>query len=118
MLSILATDKSIYGILEERSKQLENGIKDIINKNGLGYTINRVGSMFTLFLTDNKVIDYDSAKLSDTKKFGVYFKEMLNCGIYLAPSQFEAAFISASHTSEDIEKTCAVFNKIIKRIRI
>jgi glutamate-1-semialdehyde 2,1-aminomutase len=118
MLSILATDKSIYGILEERSKQLENGIKDIINKNGLGYTINRVGSMFTLFLTDNKVIDYDSAKLSDTKKFGVYFKEMLNCGIYLAPSQFEAAFISASHTSEDIEKTCAVFNNIIKRIRI
>ena len=67
-------------------------------------TVNRVGSMFTLFFTDRPVTDWESAKRSDTARFAV-FHAMLERGIYLAPSQFEAAFVSAAHTEEDIRKT-------------
>lgn len=63
--------------------------------------------MFTFFFTDQPVTDYESAKRSDTAKFGKFFRLMLERGIYLAPSQFEAAFLSAAHTEEDIGKTVA-----------
>jgi glutamate-1-semialdehyde 2,1-aminomutase len=72
-----------------------------------GVTVNRVGSMFTFFFTDQSVTDYDSAKRSDTARFGRFFRAMLDRGIYLAPSQFEAAFVSAAHTEEDIRQTVA-----------
>ncbi|MDI6804401.1 MAG: glutamate-1-semialdehyde 2,1-aminomutase [Bacteroidota bacterium] len=116
MLSIISQDKSVYNILEERSAQLENGMRDVLKKHNLNYRINRVGSMFTLFFTDEEVYDYDSAKKSDTQKFGKYFNEMLKRGIYLAPSQFEAAFVSAAHTEEDIEKTNSAFAEAIEII--
>lgn len=109
MLSIISQDKSVYKILEERSAQLESGMRDAMKKRGLNYRINRVGSMFTLFFTDIEVVDYDSAKTADTKKFALFFNEMLKRGIYLAPSQFEAAFVSAGHTNYDIEKTNRAF---------
>lgn len=80
-------------------------MRDNLVKIGLNYKINRVGSMFTLFFTEQEVIDYDTAKTSDTKKFATYFKKMLECGIYLPPAQFEAAFVSISHSKEDIERT-------------
>ncbi len=70
-------------------------------------TVNRVGSMFTFFFTGRPVTDYESAKRSDTAKFGKFFRLMLERGIYLAPSQFEAAFLSAAHTEEDIGRTVA-----------
>lgn len=113
MLSIISQDKSVYKILEERSAQLENGMRNTLKKFNLNYKINRVGSMFTLFFTENEVFDSDTAKKSDTKKFALYFKEMLKRGIYLAPSQFEAAFISSAHTEEDIEKTNMAFEQAI-----
>ena len=69
--------------------------------------MNRVGSMFTFFFTDGPVTDYESAKRSDTARFGRFFRAMLERGIYLAPSQFEAAFLSAAHTAEDIRRTIA-----------
>jgi glutamate-1-semialdehyde 2,1-aminomutase len=72
-----------------------------------GITVNRVGSMFTFFFTDQAVTDYGSAKRSDTARFGRFFRAMLERGIYLAPSQFEAAFLSAAHTEEDIRRTMA-----------
>jgi glutamate-1-semialdehyde 2,1-aminomutase len=72
-----------------------------------GVTVNRVGSMFTWFFTDQPVTDYESAKRSDTARFGRFFRAMLERGIYLAPSQFEAAFVSAAHTEEDIRETTA-----------
>ena len=109
MLSILSSNNSIYKTIEERTAQLENGMQDSLRKLGLNYQINRVGSMFTLFFTENEVIDYESAKQSDTAKFGKFFNEMLNRGIYLAPSQFEAAFVSAAHSVDDIEKTNEAF---------
>jgi glutamate-1-semialdehyde 2,1-aminomutase len=68
-------------------------------------TVNRIGSMMTWFFTDSPVTDYDTAKLSDTGKFGKFFHAMLERGIYLPPSQYEALFVSAAHTEADIERT-------------
>ena len=68
-------------------------------------TINRVGSMFTVFFTSQNVVDFETAKTSNTLTFNSYFQRMLRQGIYLAPSQFEAAFLSTAHTIEDIERT-------------
>jgi glutamate-1-semialdehyde 2,1-aminomutase len=72
-----------------------------------GVSVNRVGSMFTFFFQAGTVTDWDSAKRSDTARFGRYFRHMLDHGIYLAPSQYEAAFVSAVHTDEDIQRTIA-----------
>jgi glutamate-1-semialdehyde 2,1-aminomutase len=72
-----------------------------------GITVNRVGAMFTFFFTDCPVTDWESAKRSDTARFGRFFRGMLERGVYLAPSQFEAAFLSAAHTDEDIDRTIA-----------
>jgi glutamate-1-semialdehyde 2,1-aminomutase len=105
VLTMLKNDPSIYLRLEEKSSRLEKEIQSIIEKHRLPLTQNRVGSMFTLFFTKEHVVDYETAKTADTKKFGVYFNEMLNRGIYLAPSQFEAAFMSDTHSDEDIERT-------------
>ena len=105
MLSILARGKSIYKTLEAKGKMLEEGIRRNIAAVGLPATINRVGSMFTLFFTQGPVTEWDSAKKSDTKRFAVYFREMLSQGISLPPSQFEAAFLSVSHTASDIART-------------
>ncbi len=116
ILQILNANKMIYKQLEQRSAQLEEGIRDNLNKLGLGYTFNRIGSMYTLFFTSKPVIDYDSAKTSDTAKFSVYFNSMLEKGIYLPPSQFESAFISTAHSEKIIEKTIKANYKALQRI--
>jgi len=105
----------IYKKLEQRSQQLEEGIRDNLRKLGLGYTWNRVGSMFTLFFTSKLVTDYDSAKTSDTTKFSKYFNEMLALGMYFPPSQFEAAFISTAHSERIIEKTIRASYRALQR---
>jgi glutamate-1-semialdehyde 2,1-aminomutase len=99
-LQHLKAHPEIYKSLEARAATLCAAVP-------AGITVNRVGSMFTFFFTDQPVTDYESAKRSDTKRFGRYFRAMLDRGIYLAPSQFEAAFLSAAHTDEDIAKTVA-----------
>jgi glutamate-1-semialdehyde 2,1-aminomutase len=104
-LKILNGQKTLYKKLEKMGRLLEEGINDNLKTLGLNYKINRVGSMFTLFFTNEHVRDFNSALKSDTKKFSIYFNEMLKRGIYLPPSQFEAAFISTAHTERDIEKT-------------
>lgn len=117
MLSMLSNQKSLYKTLEERSLQLEKGMRDNLKKLGLNYQINRVGSMFTLFFTEKEVIDYETSMTSDKSKFASYFAQMLQRGIYLPPSQFEAVFISAAHTDSDIGKTlkanCAALETIV-----
>jgi len=77
MLRILHANKMIYKQLEQRSAQLEEGLRENLQKLGLGYTFNRIGSMFTLFFTSRSVIDYESAKTSDTAKFSTFFNAML-----------------------------------------
>ena len=73
--------------------------------------MNHVSSLGSLFFTEQEVVDYTSAKSADTKAFSEYFKGMLAQGIHLAPSQFEAMFVSAAHTDKDIEKTCEQIRK-------
>jgi glutamate-1-semialdehyde 2,1-aminomutase len=87
-----------------------------LKKLGLPYQLNRVGSMFTLFFTETEVIDYETALTADTKKFAAYFRAMLQHGIYLPPSQFEAAFISLAHSDKDIEKTLRAQRAALKSL--
>lgn len=105
MLSMLKEDPEVYKRLETKTLQLKEGFKNNVEKLGLGYTMNQIGSMISLFFTKEEVTDFDTAKTSDTEKFGKYFRSMLEDGIYLAPSQFESLFISDALTQEQIEKT-------------
>ena len=98
MLRHLQRHPEIYARLETCGAALEAAAPP-------GVTVNRVGSMFTFFFTEMPVMDYESARQSDTAKFGRFFGGMLERGIYLAPSQFEAAFLSAAHTDDDILRT-------------
>ena len=116
-LKILDKRKSLYKQLEKTGRLLEEGIAENLRKLGLDYKFNRVGSMFTLFFTNENVRDFKSALTSDTAKFTAYFGEMLKRGIYLPPSQFEAAFISAAHTERDIEKTVAANYESLKVLK-
>jgi glutamate-1-semialdehyde 2,1-aminomutase len=100
MLDSLIGHPEVYETLESRTAALCAGPPE-------GVTVNRVGSMFTWFFTDEPVTDYESAKKSDTARFGQFFHHMLERGVYLAPSQFEAGFVSAAHTEEDIDLTVA-----------
>ncbi len=100
MLRHLKAHPEVYSQLESRAAELCGGAPS-------GITVNRVGSMFTMFFTDRPVTDYESAKRSDTAKFGRFFQAMLERGMYLAPSQFEAAFLSTAHSEEDIRRTVA-----------
>src|SRR5205823_1479396 len=89
----------------ETYAQLESRTAAICAAAPPGTTVNRVGSMFTIFFTSEPVTNWQSAKKSDTQRFGAFHGRMLERGIYLAPSQFEAAFMSAAHTEQDVKKT-------------
>jgi glutamate-1-semialdehyde 2,1-aminomutase len=108
--------KEIYKNLEKKSKFLCDGLKDVARMAGVSTYHTRVGSLFCMFFTDKEVVDYESAKTSDTKKYAAYFHGMLRHGIYFAPSQFEAAFMSATHTAKDIEKTIKAACEVIRKI--
>src|SRR5580658_6181123 len=98
MLHYLKSHPEVYEIVEDRAAQLTAHVPD-------GITVNRVGSMFTFFFTLGPVTDWESAKRADTGRFGQFFHWMLDRGIYLAPSQFEAGFLSAAHTEQDVART-------------
>ena len=102
MLHHLNETPTVYTRLEEIGTNLTNGMKANMDKLDLNYTINHVGSMFTLFFTDQPVNNFEDAKTSDTALFGRYFQAMLKRGIYLAPSQYEAMFLSTALTDEHI----------------
>ncbi len=98
-------DENPYPELERKAAVIQAGFRDNMQKLGLNYTQNRVGSMACLFFTDKPVESHDDATASDTAKYGKYFQSMLDQGVYLAPSQFEAMFTSTAHSDEDLEKT-------------
>lgn len=104
-LSYIKEHPEIYEMLEQNSAYLENGIKEGIKSIGKNYQLNRIGSMMTLFFTEEPVINYKTAVKSNTNIFGKYFHEMLKRGIYLPPAQFEAMFVSTAHTKEDLDNT-------------
>ena len=103
-IKILENSVSEYDVLNEKSAKIEKAMKEI------GLNVNRVGSIMTPFFTDKMVIDYDTAVTSNTENFAKFFNHMQSNGIYSAPSQFEAMFVSVAHTKEDIERTCEVIS--------
>jgi glutamate-1-semialdehyde 2,1-aminomutase len=105
-LQVLA-DRRAYARLETLGAHLERGLRQAAAKAGAAMTVNRVGSMLTAFFTGTPVTDYASAKRADTARYGRYFHAMLERGIYLAPSQFEAAFVSLAHTEQDLDTAAA-----------
>jgi len=98
------------------AKKLVHGLKNALAAAGIQAQLNSIGSLSTIFFTAEPVTNYTGAKRSDTKLYARYFREMLNRGIFLAPSQFEAAFVSASHTPADIDRTIATAQEVLKSI--
>jgi glutamate-1-semialdehyde 2,1-aminomutase len=105
-----------YEALESRSAALAAGLTGAAEKHGIAASLNRIGSMLGLFFTAAPVTDFDDAKTSDLDRFATYYKAMLDRGIYLAPSQFEALFVSAAHTDADIEATIAAADAVFADI--
>jgi glutamate-1-semialdehyde 2,1-aminomutase len=95
----------LYERVNKLAENLTNGLKQAIAEARIPAYLNSYGSLSTIFFTEHPVRNYQDAKMSDTKRYARYFKEMLERGIFLAPSQFEAAFVSAAHTENDIERT-------------
>jgi glutamate-1-semialdehyde 2,1-aminomutase len=95
----------VYDTLEKRSGRLAEGLAAAARRNGVPASFNRVGSMLGMFFTDRTVENFETAKTSDLPRFGRYYREMLDAGIYLAPSQFEACFVSLAHDDAAIEQT-------------
>lgn len=107
-IGLLEKTPEIYEVLEERSAKLEIAAK----KTGLN--VNRCGSLMTVFFTEERVTDHQTAVSSDTAEYAEYFSYLLKNGIYTAPSQFEAMFVSYAHTDEDIDRTCDIIRKYNK----
>lgn len=105
-----------YTILEEQSAYLEKGLKENLRQIGKDYTMTRIGSMMCMFFTEAEVTDFKSAVKSDTELYGKYFNQMLKQGIYLAPAQFEAMFVSTAHTKEDLDKTIEAHHNSLKTL--
>src|SRR5215469_7194264 len=95
----------IYQQLEQRAAKLVDGVLNAAKKKGVSVSASRVGSMFTWFFQPGEVHDWETAAKSDTQMFGKFYRGMLERGIYLPPSQYEAAFMSAAHTEEDVRRT-------------
>lgn len=115
-LNILSSDKNIYERLEQKGKLLENTYTSLAKKYNIDLTVNRVGSLLTAFFTNQKVIDYNSAITSNTNMFSKYFREMIQRNIYIAPSQFEAIFLSDAITEEQIDKTIETIDEVFMLI--
>lgn len=112
-LKYLQEHTYIYEEIEKKGVYLEENFKKSAEKYGVNIQVNRVGSMLSVFFTNKKVTDFQSACASDTKRFKLYFNEMLKRGIYLAPSQFESLFLSDAHTDKDLEKTVSAFDEVM-----
>ncbi|MEZ6122531.1 MAG: aminotransferase class III-fold pyridoxal phosphate-dependent enzyme [Planctomycetaceae bacterium] len=121
MASGLATLRQLqhdnpYPQLESLGQELAEGLAQLAEASGIPVQINRVGSMLTMFFTDQPVTDLTSAMTSDTARFAKYFHGMLDRGIYLPCSQFEALFISAAHTEQLIEETLVAAREVFSTL--
>ncbi|AHD06627.1 glutamate-1-semialdehyde 2,1-aminomutase [Paenibacillus larvae] len=112
----LLGEPGVYEELERKSSKLEEGFAQNAREAGIPCTINRVGSMVCPFFTDQRVINYETAKTSDLNRFTSYFARMLDYGVSAAPSQFEGMFVSLAHTDEDIDATIEANRQALKRL--
>ncbi len=104
-------DDTVWSELQARAAQLEQGIAAAASKAGIPICQTRVGTMFTTFFTETQPRDWNSVKQADKERFGAYFRSMLENGVYLAPSQFEAGFISIRHDASLITRTIEAAEK-------
>jgi glutamate-1-semialdehyde 2,1-aminomutase len=109
-LDLLAAP-GFYESLETHAKRLGEGISAALRETGAPARAARVGSLLTLFFNRDPVTDYATAKKCDTKRFAAFFRALLARGIFIAPSQFEAMFVSSAHTEADIDRTIAGFRE-------
>lgn len=116
VLRRILDDPGIYDRLEQAGQRLAEGTKENLAELGLEYYSTQVGSMGSLFFTDERVMDYDGAKTSDTALYGQYFHAMLRRGVYLAPSQFEAFFVSAAHGDDEIDQTLSAQREALHEV--
>ncbi len=103
MLNYLNEHPEVYTQVAQNTSRITAGIRKALLANGLNFTINEIGSMYSLFFTDKPVTDFESAKTSDTQLFGKYFRQMLERGVYLAPSQYESLFVSTALSEADLQ---------------
>jgi glutamate-1-semialdehyde 2,1-aminomutase len=117
MLRYLNANPGVYSSLSETTSYIARGLRDQWRDAGFEYTVNQVGSMFTLFFNSGAIVDFDTAKTSDTVKFGKYFQAMLSQGIYLAPSQYEAMFISTAVNREIADRILRANKEAIRMLQ-
>jgi glutamate-1-semialdehyde 2,1-aminomutase len=110
-------EPGVYERLERLGRQLERGMAEAATSAGIPLTVNRVGSMLTAFFTEEPVTDYASAKRADTKRYASFFHGMLEHGVFLAASQFEAAFVSLAHTERDLDEAGLACRRALARLR-
>jgi glutamate-1-semialdehyde 2,1-aminomutase len=110
------TNPALYEEMTELAGRLVSGLRGVLIDAGIPATVNAIGSLATVFFTAEPVRNYADAKRSDTKRYARFFREMLDRGIFLAPSQFEAAFVSVAHTSADIDRTLAAARESLQVI--
>ena len=104
-----------YTGLNRKGEWFFGEIRSIVAETGGSAVVNSCGSLGSIFFTDREVVDYETAKTSDTAKYADYFGYMLNSGIYLAPAQFEAMFLSAAHTEEELEHVLELIRTYFKK---
>ncbi|MGC2447050.1 MAG: glutamate-1-semialdehyde 2,1-aminomutase [Candidatus Sulfotelmatobacter sp.] len=107
----------IYPRIDKLSGQLVDGVMEAARSAGVSLCANRVGSMFTWFFQKGPVTDWDSASKSKTESFGKFFRAMLDAGVYLPPSQYEAAFLGATHSEEDVQRTIAAAKQAFEAVK-
>lgn len=116
LVELLAAQPELYARLDRTTARLGNEMGSLMREAGIESTVNQLGSMFTLFFSGQPVVDYASAKRSDTARFGRFFHGMLDRGVYLAPSQFEAAFVSGAHTDALIDQTLSAARDCLRSL--
>ena len=113
-LGYLATNReAVYGNLEEASHLVAQGVATALSEAGVPVTTNRVGAMWTWFFTNERVVDFATAAASDTARFGAFHRAMLDAGVWLPPSQFEAMFLGTAHTGAVIEATLSAARQAV-----
>lgn len=109
-------EENPYGELENKMEKLAHGVSEILGEKGIPHTINRIGSMMTVFFTERNVRNFEDAKTSDTELFGRFFNHLLREGVLIPPSQFEAWFVSTAHTDEDIEEALSRIKSAVEAL--
>ncbi len=117
VISYLKEEGALYSLLRRRGEELKAAVLACARRYEIPYTINSVTGMFTGFFAEGAVNDYDTANGADRKAYEIFFKGMLNEGVFFAPSQFEAAFLTLSHTDDEIGKTLTAYEKVFRNMK-